>query len=335
VIVRGDKSVDLVADLAWRGEAGAGQGFGGKNGKPDFDPVQPGGMRRGEMKPDVLVAAEPAIVFGFVGVEVVQDDVNFPVRMLGDDAVHKVRELDAPAAAVVAGFDQAGGHLERGEQGCGAVALVFMVEPRHRLAIGQLQPTLSPLQGPDVRFLVDRKHQGVLRRLQVQRDNVGGLLREGRIGADASTAPPRQRDLVPAQNPPDLVFGNVAQMFGQEAAVPASVTQRRRPIQRRQDPSLMGALVMPWLAAARRARETRQTGLRKAPRHLLTVAGRVRSRSATAALLRPSPSARTTCARNARRRSVLPAASQAAKVARSSSVNATSVAFIPATYHIR
>jgi hypothetical protein len=87
-----------------------------------------------------------------------------------------------------------------------------MVEPGHRLAIGQLQPALGALQGLDVRFLVDRKYKGVFRWLQVQRDNVGGLLREGRIGADAPAAPPRQRDLVPAQNPPDLEFGNVAQI---------------------------------------------------------------------------------------------------------------------------
>lgn len=68
VIVRRDESVDLVADLAWRGAAGAGHGFGGKNGKPNFDLVQPGGMRRGEMKPDVFLAGEPAIVFRLMGV---------------------------------------------------------------------------------------------------------------------------------------------------------------------------------------------------------------------------------------------------------------------------
>ena len=58
--------------------------------------------------------------------------------------------------------------------------------------------------------------------------NVGGRLRERRIGADAPTAPPRRRDLMLTQNPPDLVFGNVAQMFGQQDAVPASGAQRRR-----------------------------------------------------------------------------------------------------------
>jgi hypothetical protein len=113
------KASILVADLAWRGEAGAGQGFGNQT-STWFSQEACVGVK---WKPDVLVAGEPAIVFRLVGVEVVQDDVNLTTQMLSDDAVHEVQELDAPAAPVVARFDQTGGHLERGEQGCGAVAL--------------------------------------------------------------------------------------------------------------------------------------------------------------------------------------------------------------------
>ena len=40
------------------------------------------------MKLDVLVARRPAIVFGFMGVQIVQDDVQLAVRMLGDKTVH-------------------------------------------------------------------------------------------------------------------------------------------------------------------------------------------------------------------------------------------------------
>jgi hypothetical protein len=114
------------------------------------------------------------------------------------------------------------------------------------------------------RLLVDRNHHRILRRLQVEPDNLGSLLRKRRIGADTPTAPPRQRDLMPAQNPPDLMFGDVAQMSGQQAAVPAPVPGRRRLIQSRQDAPLMLALVLPGLAAARRVEQTRQTRLRKA-----------------------------------------------------------------------
>src|SRR5215468_4297198 len=73
----------------------------------------------------------------------------------------------------------------------------------------------------------------------------------------------------------------------------------------------------------------------KRPRHLLTVAGRAPTRSATALLLSPSAMARITSARNAMRRSVFAAPSQPLKVARCSSVNITSAALITAGYHLR
>ena len=68
LIVCGNESVDLIAQLPWGGEAGAGQGVAGEDGKPDFDLAEPGGVGRGEVKMDVLVARQPAIVFGLMGV---------------------------------------------------------------------------------------------------------------------------------------------------------------------------------------------------------------------------------------------------------------------------
>jgi hypothetical protein len=53
-------------------------------------------------------------------------------------AVHEIQELDAPAALVMAGLDQASGNIERGEQGRGPVPIVGVAEPCHRFAIGQL-----------------------------------------------------------------------------------------------------------------------------------------------------------------------------------------------------
>jgi hypothetical protein len=226
LIIGLDKGVDLIAHLAWRGEARAGQGFGGENGEPYLHLIEPGGMGRRKMEMDVLVPRQPAVVFGLVGIEIVQNHMDLPAGMIGNQAVHEIQELDATAALIMAGLDQASGNIEGGEQGRGAVTFVCMAEPCHRFAIGQLQPALGALQSLDVRLLVDRKHHRVLGRLQVEPDNVGSLLRKRRIGADTPTAPPRQRDLMPAQNPPDLMFGDVAQMPGQQAAVPAPVPPR-------------------------------------------------------------------------------------------------------------
>ena len=56
-------------------------------------------MGWGEVKMDVLVARQPPIVFGLMGVQVVQDDVNLAAWMIDDDAVHEMQEFDAPGAA--------------------------------------------------------------------------------------------------------------------------------------------------------------------------------------------------------------------------------------------
>src|SRR5882762_6932184 len=67
--------------------------------------LAPGGVGRGEVKMDILVTPQPTIVFGLMGVQVVQDDVNLTAWVIDDDAVHEMQEFDAPAPPVMAGFD--------------------------------------------------------------------------------------------------------------------------------------------------------------------------------------------------------------------------------------
>ena len=148
LIIGLDKGVDLIAQLAWRGEARAGQGFGGENGEPYLHLIEPGGMGRRKMEMDVLVPRQPAVVFGLVGIEIVQNHMDLPAGMIGNQAVHEIQELDATAALIMAGLDQASGNIEGGEQGRGAVTFVCMAEPCHRFAIGQLQPALGDAPEP-------------------------------------------------------------------------------------------------------------------------------------------------------------------------------------------
>jgi len=215
LIVCRDEGVDLVANLPRRGEAGAGQGFAGENREPDFDLVQPRGMGRSEVKVDVGVSGQPAIVFGLVGVQVVQDDMSLLAGIGGDGAVHEVQELDPSTAPVMATPDQAGSDVQGGERVVVPWRMYSWLNPVSTFAIGQFQAALGALQGLDVRLFVDRQHHRILRRLQTEPDNVRRLLRETEIGADAPAATPRQRDLVPAQHAPDLMLGDVAQMLRQ------------------------------------------------------------------------------------------------------------------------
>ena len=134
LIVGLDKGVDLIANLAWRGETRAGQGFGGENGEPDLHLIEPGGMGRGKMEMDVLVPRQPAVVLGLVGIEIVQNHMDLAAGLFANQAVHEIEEFDAPAALIMAGLDQAGGDIERGEQGRGPVTFVGVAEPGHGFA---------------------------------------------------------------------------------------------------------------------------------------------------------------------------------------------------------
>jgi hypothetical protein len=139
-VVGGDEGVDLIAHLSRRRETGAGQGAAGEDREPHLDLVQPRGVGRGEVKMDVLVARRPAVVFWFMGVQIVEDDVQLAVRLLGDKTVHEVQKLDPSAAPVLVGFDQPGGNIQRRKQRRRAVALVGVAETGQRLAVGQPQP---------------------------------------------------------------------------------------------------------------------------------------------------------------------------------------------------
>ena len=156
LVVGVDKSVDVIANLARRGETRAGQSFGGENGEPDLDLIEPGGIGRGKMEMDVLVPRQPAVVFGLVGIEIVQNHMDLAAGMFGRQAVHEVQELDAPAALIMAGLDQASGNLEGGDANFGVFGGRFRSKPagrfgpkRHpfgrRFAAGLGEPPLQNL----------------------------------------------------------------------------------------------------------------------------------------------------------------------------------------------
>jgi hypothetical protein len=86
---------------------------------PGTDPLAP---RVGvKWKWTVLVPDQPAVIFGLVSIEIVQDHMDLAASMIGNQAVHEIEELDTPAALIMAGLDQASGNIERGEQGGGPV----------------------------------------------------------------------------------------------------------------------------------------------------------------------------------------------------------------------
>ena len=107
------------------------------------------------MEVDQRMALEPAVLFGLVGVLVVQHDMNLAARVLSHDLIEEVEELTPSAAAVVACLYLSGDDVERGEQGGGAVPLIAMAEAVHGSSIRQTDPSLRPLQSLNRGLFVD------------------------------------------------------------------------------------------------------------------------------------------------------------------------------------
>jgi hypothetical protein len=78
-----------------------------------------------EVEMHVLMASEPAIVFRSMSIEIVEDDVDGPVRVCANDAVHEVQELDPPAPFIMPSRDFAGYDIEGREQSRGPVPFVI------------------------------------------------------------------------------------------------------------------------------------------------------------------------------------------------------------------
>src|SRR5438874_6917167 len=64
LIIGVDKGDDLIANLAWRGETRAGQGFGGENGEPYLHLIEPGRMGGGKMEWTFLCRASQRSCLG-------------------------------------------------------------------------------------------------------------------------------------------------------------------------------------------------------------------------------------------------------------------------------
>ncbi len=104
-----------------------------------------------------------------------------------------------------------------------------------RPPVGQLQIALLALECLDRWFLVDRQHEGVARRIEVEPDDLRRLGGERGIVALAPRLACRQIDLLLAQEAPDVLHVDIAQLRGDQRSVPARMTRRHRAIENRQN----------------------------------------------------------------------------------------------------
>ena len=93
-------------------EGSSGQRLSGEDREPDFHLIEPRRLRGREVEMNVGVAFEPTVILRLMGVEIVEDDMDFAASMLGDDPVHEVEELDPAPPFIVPSRNLAARHIE-------------------------------------------------------------------------------------------------------------------------------------------------------------------------------------------------------------------------------
>lgn len=233
-VVGSDERIDVVLELGDGGERGAGQRFTLQDGEPDLDLIEPRGAGRGEVEMHPGMALQPGVVL-LVGVEVVEHDVDVLAWIGGNDPVHEIEEVGAPAAGLVNGADLAGGDLESGEQGCRSMTFVVVALAAQGPPVGQFEIALRSLQRLDRGLLIDAQDNRFVGRGDVEADDIGCLGSERRIVALAPGFTSRKIDLLRTQEAPDILHVDIAESLGQQRSGPARIALRRRTIEELED----------------------------------------------------------------------------------------------------
>src|SRR5215468_1548091 len=145
------------------------------------------------MKCSTLVPLQPVLHLLCLVCRVVVDDemqVEDPVHS-GIDLLEEADEFLGAMASPAFADHLAGLHVEGGKQRGSAVALVVV---RHRLSppLLERQTRLRAVERLDLALLIDAQHQGTLRRVHVEADNVDDLLRELWVIRNLESAIPDQ-----------------------------------------------------------------------------------------------------------------------------------------------
>ena len=132
-----DKGLDRLDQHFDAGKAGSLQCAAAQNAKPAFHLIEPGTARRDEMKMDLGMSFEPAILLGFMRIEIVQHNVNLLVRSFGHQLVHEIQKFASAPAPIVPCMHQPSGHLQGCKERACTMARVFVCKASKRSTIGQ------------------------------------------------------------------------------------------------------------------------------------------------------------------------------------------------------
>jgi len=219
---------------AW--EARSRQGLPAQDAEPDLDLVEPGRGGRRKVKGHIGMTAQPVLVF-LMGRQIVQNHMDFLFRrIILHDLFHEVLEVFPLLGLGRLASNDARGDCKRCKEIDGPMTLVGAFHATNHFSALGFDIFGRALDRLDRRLLVHRQDHGMSRRIQIQSDNIGGLPRKLRIGADTPRPATGQLDAFLSENPPDDIIRHV-QDLGQRSSVPSRQALRRRLFQLREDPA--------------------------------------------------------------------------------------------------
>jgi len=181
-VVVGDEVIDALYELFDAGERAAADDLVGNQREEPFDLVEPGAVGRDEVHVPARSRRQPCLDLRMaVGGVVVGNavDVQFGGHSLVDLA-QEGEEFLVPVARLACRQHRTVEDVEGGKQGGGAVALVVVGDPLD-IAQPHGQHGLRALQRLALTLLVHADHHGVVRRAQVQADDIAQFFDEERV----------------------------------------------------------------------------------------------------------------------------------------------------------
>ena len=104
LIPAGNESFDCLDEHPEAGKVCALKGAAAQDAKPAFNLIEPGAVRGNKVKMHIGMSLEPAVLFGLVGVEIVQNHVKFLSGILGNQVIHEIQELTPTTPTIMSGM---------------------------------------------------------------------------------------------------------------------------------------------------------------------------------------------------------------------------------------
>src|ERR1700676_4981909 len=180
-----DKAFNLAAQVTHRGERTAPEGALGDKSERTLDVIEPRAVGRRVVEMEARAAREPSLHFGMlVRAIVVNDQMHIePRRHAGIEMAQKAQALLMAMAWFALGEHPPVGDVEGGKQ-CGSSVAVIIMRDAFDIAKSKGQYRLGALKGLDLALLIDAQHQGLVRRIEVQTDDVTHLLDKEGVGGE-------------------------------------------------------------------------------------------------------------------------------------------------------